>query len=395
MKHWTWQNFKSAVIDKLNHTKPNTHFAAHLTSLDEEGKLTWFGILSHHRLFGKKCNFVLVNNMDFDDFADAVHMNPANQCTIKILMQDPRVEAKWCELEKAETKNLALTYGTGEEREKLEREKTCLAHNPKANVTGLVRNEKVQEITDHVLSKYSCTAKTMRIHLDNPPDDPEEFLSDAKDTFPSAGISSHSKADNTSPPKSDRSPSPDESLDTEQGQRQSSGSRTDIPSGESSSNIEVPKPNLDVHRSLARKVARSPAGREVNRDFRRLDFANPSRQPLLSPTRKIPSSQVSSSFAAEARPKAPLTKDGREMTWDDFLTRCSFAKDDIIVRALLSLNYIPHWDYFRTTSPSVLISELTGMRYPFPHAIAQRLVEGAHVLEFTHVQHGYSYSYEV
>ncbi|PLW42984.1 hypothetical protein PCASD_04741 [Puccinia coronata f. sp. avenae] len=492
MKHWTWQNFNSAVIDKLNHTKPNTHFAAHLTSLDEEGKLTWFGILSHHCLFGKKCNFVLANNMDFDDFADAVHMNPANQCTIKILMQDPRVEAKWCELEKAETENLALTYGTGEEREKLEREKTRLAHNPKANVTGLVRNEKVQEITDHVLSKYSCTAETMRIHLDNPPDDPEEFPSNAvsvwtkkedeesrlaarakcppdtdktgsakssnrtpkskttnaktpqsserkytparrlpngrimpprliprnggakKDTFPSAGISSHSKADNTSPPKSDRSPSPDESLDTEQGQRRSSGSRTgadsssnqednlpsapikwDSPVGESSSDIEVPKPNLDVHRSLARKVARSPAGREVNRDFRRLDFANPSRQPLLSPTRKIPSSQVSSSFAAEARPKAPLTKDGREMTWDDFLTRCSFAKDDIIVRALLSLNYIPHWDYFRTTSPSVLISELTGMRYPFPHAIAQRLVEGAHVLEFTHVQHGYSYSYEV
>jgi hypothetical protein len=151
MKHWTWQNFKSAVIDKLDHTKPNTHFAAHLTSLDEEGKLTWFGILSHHRLFGKKCNFVLANNMDFDDFADAVHMNPANQCTIKILMQDPQVEAKWRELvsgsvypplfssfakliatlaqEKAETENLALTYGTGEERKKLEREKTCLAHN--------------------------------------------------------------------------------------------------------------------------------------------------------------------------------------------------------------------------------------------------------------------------
>jgi hypothetical protein len=120
----------------------------------------------------------------------------------------------------------------------------------------------------------------------------------------------------------------------------------DIPSGESSSNIEEPKPILDVHRSPARKVARSPAGREVNRDFRRLDFANSSRQPSVSPTRKIPSSRVSSSIAAEARPKAPLTKDGREMTWDEFLTRSSFAKDDIIVQALLSLNYIPHWDYF-------------------------------------------------
>ncbi|PLW23547.1 hypothetical protein PCASD_09097 [Puccinia coronata f. sp. avenae] len=387
-------------------------------SLDEEGKLTWFGILSHHCLFGKKCNFVITNNADFNDFADAVHMNPANQCTIKILMQDPQVEAKWRELEKAETKNLALTYGTEEQREKLEREKTCLAQNPKANVTGLVRNEKVQEITDHILSKYSSTAETMRIH------DPEEFASDAvhKDTFTSTNNISHSKADNTSPPKSDWSPSPNESLDKEQGHRQSSDgadsssdeeddlpsltitwdspasvseAHQDIPSRESSSNIEVPKPILDVHHSLARKVARSPAGQEVNRDLPRLDFANSSRQPLVSPTCKIPSSRVSSSIAAEARPKAPLTKDGCEMTWDEFLTRSSFAKDDIIVQALLSLNYIPHWDYFHTTSPSVLISKLTGMRYPFPHAMAQRLVEGARVLEFTHVQHGYSYSFEV
>ncbi|PLW27522.1 hypothetical protein PCANC_25147 [Puccinia coronata f. sp. avenae] len=531
MKHWTWQNFKSVLIKKLDVTKPNSHFAAHLTSLNEEGKLTWFGILSHHHLFGKKCNFVITNNTDFNDFANAVHMNPANQCTIKILMQDPRVEAKWRELEKAETKNLALTYGTEDQREKLEREKTRLAQNPKANVTGVVRNEKVQEITNHILSKYSYTAKTMRIRdpndrlrsirithknlwiwsrallheapgvdLDNPPDDPEEFVSDAvcvwtkkedeetrlaarakahpdtekpgnakssnrtpkskssnpktpksseqkytlarrlpngrimpprlipqnggasKDTFTSTDHISHSKADNTSRPKSDWSPSPNESLDMEHGDRQSSDgadsssdkeddlpslpipwespssvleAHQDIPSGESSSNIEVPKPILEVHRSPARKVARSPAGREVNRDFHRLDFANSSRQPSVSPTCKIPSSRVSSSIAAEAQPKAPLTKDGCEMTWDEFLTRSSFAKDNIIVRALLSLNYIPHWDYFCTTSPSVLISELTGMRYPFPHAMAQRLVEGARVLEFTHVQHGYSYSFEV
>ncbi|PLW23334.1 hypothetical protein PCASD_12311 [Puccinia coronata f. sp. avenae] len=447
MKHWTWQNFKSALIEKLNGTKPNSHFAAHLTSLIEEGKLTWFGILSHHCLFGKKCNFVITNNADFNDFADAVHMNPANQCTIKILMQDPRVEAKWRELEKAETKNLALTYGTEEQCKKLEREKTCLAQN--ANVTGVVRNEKFQEITDHILSKYSCTAETMRIRdpndrlrsirithknlwiwsrallheapgvdLDNPPDDPNrtpkskssnpktpKSSEQNKDTFTSTDHISHSKADNTSRPKSDRSPSPNESLDMEHGDRQSSDgadsssnkeddlpslpipwespasvleAHQDIPSGESSSDIEVPKPILDVHRSPARKVARSPAGREVNPDFRRLDFANSSRQPLVSPTCKIPSS-----------------RDGREMTWDEFLTRSSFAKHDIIVRALLSLNYIPHWDYFCTTSPSVLISELTGMRYPFPHAMAQRLVEGARVLEFTHVQHGYSYSFEV
>ncbi|PLW43904.1 hypothetical protein PCANC_09613 [Puccinia coronata f. sp. avenae] len=185
-----------------------------------------------------------------------------------------------------------------------------------------------------------------------------------------------------------------------------------------SSDVEVPhaKASLGVHRSPARKAARSPAGEGVHDEFGRLTFGK-NRQSSPSPIRKRPNSQLSSSIASipppKSRlsprssmapsshvnsslpsndlPKAPLTKDGRELTLDDFLTRCYFACDDVQARGLLALNCIGHWDFFRTTT----IKELMGLRYPFPQAIAQRMVNGARALEYTHVQHGYSYSFEV
>ncbi|PLW30113.1 hypothetical protein PCASD_16734 [Puccinia coronata f. sp. avenae] len=136
---------------------------------------------------------------------------------------------------------------------------------------------------------------------------------------------------------------------------------------------------LAVHRLPVRKAARSPAGDGVHNEFSRLSVER-KRQPSPSPTRKQPGSQVSlsrtldpaknndlghesrlasslapslrvdSSLPSDALPKAPLTKEGRELTLEGFLTRCNFPLDDMNARGLLSLNCIGHWDFFRTTT---------------------------------------------
>jgi hypothetical protein len=59
---------------------------------------------------------------------------------------------------------------------------------------------------------------------------------------------------------------------------------------------------------------------------------------------------VDSSLPLDALPKAPLTKEGRELTLEGFLTRCNFPLDDMNARGLLSLNCIGHWDFFQTTT---------------------------------------------
>jgi hypothetical protein len=135
-----------------------------------------------------------------------------------------------------------------------------------------------------------------------------------------------------------------------------------------SSDVEVPhaKASLGVHRSPARKATRSPAGKGVHDEFGRLTFGK-NCQSLPSPIRKGPNSQLSSSIASipppksqlspcssmapsshvnssllsDELPKAPLTKDGRELTLDDFLTQCYFACDDVQARGLLALNSLP------------------------------------------------------
>ncbi|PLW57503.1 hypothetical protein PCANC_02642 [Puccinia coronata f. sp. avenae] len=200
------------------------------------------------------------------------------------------------------------------------------------------------------------------------------------------------------------------------------GPHTALISPNDANDAEVPqaKANLSVHRSPACKAARSLAGEGVHDEFSCLSFAR--KQPTLpSPTCKWPNSQLSSSIASvpppqgalDARsrmnpsvapsshvdsslasdelPRPPLTKEGRNLTLEGFLQQCYFRPDDVIAHGLLALNCIGHWDYFRLSS----IKQLMAMPYPFPRAIAQQMMDWARALEYTYVQHGYSYSYEV
>jgi hypothetical protein len=195
--------------------------------------------------------------------------------------------------------------------------------------------------------------------------------------------------------------------------------------------VEVPhaKAKLAVHRSPARKAARSPAGGGVHGEFSRLSF-DKKRQTSPSPTRKRPMSCVSSSLAlvpplkdplsphtttgnastsfsfppsaapsspvdpslaSNELPRPPLTKEGWDLTLEGFLAQCYFPSNNFIAHGLLALNCIGNWDFFRSSS----VKQLMGLPYPFPRPIAQQMMDGAWALEYTHFQHGYSYSFEV
>ncbi|PLW55285.1 hypothetical protein PCANC_10515 [Puccinia coronata f. sp. avenae] len=463
MTGWTGHSFKEALIQKLDEFRQHEHFGKHLTTLDKDDDLKWKCIVTHHRVYGVKSHAFVSNKAEFEEFAEAVLSSPSSKCT-----------------EKNEAKELALTYGDKEERASLEKTKTRLACNPKADVT----------------SGKAILMKAAGVDFQNPPDT-EDFPSepikvwtrDERTAENAKSHAAHAKSNGpkntppgtrkTSKPKASTGYSPDEEepkrkytpsrnpdrpkatapttkgsaantslatgIDSPKGRNKkypvefsddklsTTGSESNLPprrapnsafncpdeaDNADSSDVEVPhaKASLGVHRSPARKAARSPAGEGVHDEFGRLTFGkNHQSSPL--PIRKRPNSQLSSSIASipppksqlsprssmapsshvnsslpsDELPKAPLTKDRRKLTLDDFLTQCYFACDDVQARGPLVLNCIGHWDFFCTTT----IKELMGLRYPFPQAIAQRMVNRARALEYTHVQHGYSYSFEV
>ncbi|PLW37530.1 hypothetical protein PCASD_10274 [Puccinia coronata f. sp. avenae] len=92
-----------------------------------------------------------------------------------------------------------------------------------------------------------------------------------------------------------------------------------------SADVEVPhaKATLGVHRSPARKAARSPAGKGIHDEFGRLTFGKKTSIVAFAHP-----SHVNSSLPSDELPKAPLTKDKRKLTLDDFLTQCYFARDE-------------------------------------------------------------------
>ncbi|OAV85960.1 hypothetical protein PTTG_30166 [Puccinia triticina 1-1 BBBD Race 1] len=163
-----------------------------------------------------------------------------------------------------------------------------------------------------------------------------------------------------------------------------------------STDIEIlppPKSYMDskgnVHRSPARKLARSPHGDGIAHTISRLNFGrprSPTRGRPVSPTRKTPASRSRSdsmaSWMTESVPTAdyPLNKAGKALTIEGFLDLLCFDKGDVITRGLLAMSHIRRWDFFLQTSPKVLEEKLG-----FPYPIACQLVKGATWLIPTHV----------
>ncbi|OAV88290.1 hypothetical protein PTTG_29074, partial [Puccinia triticina 1-1 BBBD Race 1] len=163
-----------------------------------------------------------------------------------------------------------------------------------------------------------------------------------------------------------------------------------------STDIEIlppPKSDVDrkgyVHRSPARKIARSPHGDGVAHTISCLNFGRPRSltrgRPLL-PTWKTPASRLRSdsmaSWITESVPTAdyPLNKAGKALTIEGFLDLSCFDKGDVITRGLLAMSHIRRWDFFLQTSPRVFET-----KFGFPYAIACQLVKGATWLIPSHV----------
>ncbi|PLW15541.1 hypothetical protein PCANC_14514 [Puccinia coronata f. sp. avenae] len=163
MTGWTWHSFKEALIRKLDESRQHEHFGKHLTTLDQDDNLKWKCIVTHHRVYGVKSHAFVSNKAEFEEFAEAVLSSPSSKCTVKILMEDPGALAKKLENEKNEAKELALTYGDKEERASLEKTKTRLACNPKADVILGKRVEITKNLMAYILQTYETTAESMRV----------------------------------------------------------------------------------------------------------------------------------------------------------------------------------------------------------------------------------------
>ncbi|PLW34764.1 hypothetical protein PCASD_12972 [Puccinia coronata f. sp. avenae] len=134
MTGWTWRSFIEALIRKLVESRQHEHFGKHLTTLDKDNNLKWKCIVTHHRVYGVKSHAFVSNKAEFEEFAKA-----------------------------NEAKELALTYGDKEERASLEKTKTRLACNPKANVTLGKQVEITKNLMAYILRTYETTAESMRV----------------------------------------------------------------------------------------------------------------------------------------------------------------------------------------------------------------------------------------
>ncbi|OAV85216.1 hypothetical protein PTTG_30693, partial [Puccinia triticina 1-1 BBBD Race 1] len=146
-----------------------------------------------------------------------------------------------------------------------------------------------------------------------------------------------------------------------------------------STNIEVVSPtilsrgpNQGVHRSPARKIARSPHGEGIAHTISRLSFArdrSPIRPTPGSPTRKTPRSRTESLslWISKTNPAAyyHLNDVGRSLTMEGFLEACQFPKEDLITRGLMLLYHIRRWEFFLSVSAQDLEE-----KFRFPFAIA-------------------------
>ncbi|PLW55114.1 hypothetical protein PCANC_05285 [Puccinia coronata f. sp. avenae] len=173
MTGWTWHSFKEALIQKLDKSCHHEHFGKHLTKLNKDDDLKWKCMVTHHWVYGVKSHAYVTDKDEFEEFAKAVNLSPSSKCTVKIVMEDPGALAKKLQNEKCKAEELALMYGDDDERLSLERSKTRLAANPKADVQSEGRAKIVKKLTALITKTYDTTAEFLRIR---DPKDPNRSI---------------------------------------------------------------------------------------------------------------------------------------------------------------------------------------------------------------------------
>ncbi|PLW37259.1 hypothetical protein PCASD_09418 [Puccinia coronata f. sp. avenae] len=132
---WSWCQFQAEVINTL--TKDWYHIGNHIITLDKANLLKWKCILVQHCVYGVNSDCTVTSNTKFHPFLEVIRMSPTSKIVIKLVMEDPVVQAKKIEA-------------------------------PKADLDANARVKKIQEITAHIIGKYGCNAESLHIR------DPED-----------------------------------------------------------------------------------------------------------------------------------------------------------------------------------------------------------------------------
>jgi hypothetical protein len=89
---WTWSEFQAEVINTL--TKDRDHIGDHIITLEKANLLKWKCILVQHRVYGVKSDRTVTSDTEFHPFLEAIRMSPTSKIVIKLVMEDPVVQAK-------------------------------------------------------------------------------------------------------------------------------------------------------------------------------------------------------------------------------------------------------------------------------------------------------------
>ncbi|PLW19672.1 hypothetical protein PCANC_08940 [Puccinia coronata f. sp. avenae] len=164
---WAWADFQLEVIQNLD--KARNHIGEHIRVLEKDNLLKWKCALVQHQTYGVKANYIPTSNAKFHAFLEAIRLSPTSKILIRLVMEDPVIQAKKLELEKAQNQSLALSYGPEEERAGLERAMFQSALNPQADQGASECVDMVHQLTMHIMDTYGCNTKSLRIQdLEDP-----------------------------------------------------------------------------------------------------------------------------------------------------------------------------------------------------------------------------------
>jgi hypothetical protein len=92
LESWSWPNAQGVIITLLGEYRD--HLGKHLTALHEEGLLKWQCIINNHGAYGVGAKYYVYSDEDFHPFVQTMLTKPKSKVTIKIVMDDPRRNAK-------------------------------------------------------------------------------------------------------------------------------------------------------------------------------------------------------------------------------------------------------------------------------------------------------------
>jgi thermostable 8-oxoguanine DNA glycosylase len=80
------------VIKTLDRAR--NHIGDHIRTLEQDSLLKWKCALVQHRTYGVKADYIPTSNAKFHLFLEAIRLSPTSKILIRLVMEDPVVQAK-------------------------------------------------------------------------------------------------------------------------------------------------------------------------------------------------------------------------------------------------------------------------------------------------------------